>query len=253
VSLNRIFPVVTGGAADTTADGAAVVDLQAADARSRLAQWYALPRPEWLRLNFVTSITGNAAGADGTSDSLSSRTDRTVLGVIRRLSDVVLVGASSVRAEGYLLPRSAPLAVITGSGDLTGHRIPAELASGRLLVICADAVASRVRSELPSAVEVIPIAPRSGAIPVEQAVAALRSRGLASIVCEGGPTLAAQLVAANLVDELCLTTSPLLGELRLPMLTGAVADGKLSLAQLLVDESDALYARWMFPERSATA
>jgi riboflavin biosynthesis pyrimidine reductase len=251
VSLTRLFPVTTsrdGGEHDSE-----VVNLQSADARSRLARWYATPQPEWLRLNFVTSITGNAAGADGTSDALSSRTDRTVLGVIRRLSDVVLVGASSVRAEGYLLPRSASLAVITGSGDLTGHRIPAEIASGRLLVICADAVAPRVRSALPSAVEVIPIAATAGVVPVEQALAALRDRGLANIVCEGGPTLAAQLVKAHLVDELCLTTSPLLGELRLPMLSGAVGEDRLSLAQLLVDESDALYARWMFPERPATA
>lgn len=251
MSLTRIYPVAAGR--DRAENDPEVVDLQSPDARSRLARWYATPQREWLRLNFVTSITGNAAGADGTSDPLSSRTDRTVLGVIRRLSDVVLVGASSVRAEGYLLPRTAPLAVITGSGNLTGHRIPEEIASGRLLVICAEAVAPRVRAGLPSAVEVIPIATQSGVVPIDQALAALRVRGLASIVCEGGPTLAAQLVKANLVDELCLTTSPMLGELRLPMLSGAVGDGRLSLSQLLVDESDALYARWMFPKRPATA
>jgi riboflavin biosynthesis pyrimidine reductase len=246
VSLTRIHPVTTDAAPE-------IVDLASTDARSRLAQWYATPRREWLRLNFVTSITGNAADAGGTSEALSNRTDRAVLGVIRRLSDVVLVGASSVRAEGYLLPRTAPLAVITGSGDLTGHRIPAEIANGRLLVICPDGVAPRVRSELPSAVDVIPIAAEAGIVPVGQALAALRARGLTSIVCEGGPALAAQLVAAHLVDELCLTTSPMLGELRLPMLTGAVEDSRLSLAQLLVDESDALYARWMFPDPLATA
>ena len=246
MSLTRIYPVATGGAPE-------VVDLQSADAHTRIAQLYATPQAQWLRLNFVTSITGNAAGADGTSDALSSRTDRTVLGVIRRLSDVVLVGASSVRAEGYLLPRTAPLAVITASGNLTGHRIPAEIDAGRLLVICPEAVAETVRRELPSAVDVIPIAAESGVVPVHLAIAALRERGLTSIVCEGGPTLATQLVNADLVDELCLTTSPMLGELRLPMLSGALDNGKLSLAQLLVDESDALYARWRFPGRPATA
>ncbi|MEO6505562.1 MAG: dihydrofolate reductase family protein [Terrimesophilobacter sp.] len=247
MSLTRVYPVATGDRVPET------VDLKEADARDRLASLYSTPHREWLRLNFVTSITGNAAGTDGTSDPLSSRTDRAVLGVIRRLSDVVLVGASSVRAEGYLLPRTTPLAVITGSGNLTGHRIPADIASGRLLVICPGAVARRVRSEVPSAVDVIPIVSESGVVPVEQILAALRARGLSNIVCEGGPTLAAHLVTANLVDELCLTTSPTLGELRLPMLSGAVEDCMLSLAQLLVDESDALYARWMFPGRPATA
>lgn len=247
MSLTRVYPVATGVRTPET------VDLGEADARARLASLYATPRREWLRLNFVTSITGNAAGPDGTSDLLSSRTDRAVLGVIRRLSDVVLVGASSVRAEGYLLPRTAPLAVITGSGNLAGHRIPADIDSGRLLVICPEAAARRVASALPSAVEVVPIAAASGVIPVRQAVAALRARGLANVVCEGGPTLAAQLVTADQVDELCLTTSPILGSLRLPLLSGAVEDGRLSLAQLLVDEADALYARWMFPGRPATA
>ncbi|GAB3044518.1 bifunctional diaminohydroxyphosphoribosylaminopyrimidine deaminase/5-amino-6-(5-phosphoribosylamino)uracil reductase [Parafrigoribacterium mesophilum] len=246
MSLTRIFPVASGATA------AESVDLQSPDARGRLAQWYTPPRRQWLRLNFVTTIAGNAAGPDGTSDALSSRTDRAVLGVIRRLSDVVLVGASSVRAEGYLLPRTAPLAVITASGNLTGHRIPTHIQAGRLLVICAQAAAEAVRSELPSTVEVIAVPAEAGVIPVTAAIRALRDRGLANIVCEGGPTLAAQLVNAELVDELCLTTSPMLDEMRLPLLSGAIEGGRLSLAQLLVDDSDALYARWMFPERSAT-
>jgi riboflavin biosynthesis pyrimidine reductase len=247
VSLTRIFPIASGAAAGES------VNLQWPDARERLAQLYAAPRRQWLRLNFVTTIAGNAAGADGTSDALSNRTDRKVLGVIRRLSDVVLVGASSVRAEGYLLPRTAPLAVITGSGNLTGHRIPAQIDPGRLLVICAESAADAVRSQLPSAADVIPVSAPAGIIPVATAIAALRDRGLASIVCEGGPSLAAQLVNAGLVDELCLTTSPMLDELRLPLFPGTIEGGRLSLAQLLVDESDALYARWMFPDRSATA
>src|SRR2546429_47066 len=40
--------------------------------------------------------------------------------------------------------------------------------------------------------------------------AALADRGLTRILCEGGPTLFADLAAAGQVDELCLTLSPLL-------------------------------------------
>jgi riboflavin biosynthesis pyrimidine reductase len=246
VSLTRIYPVPPDGADES-------VDLQSPDSRDRLARLYATPRRTWLRLNFVTTIAGNAAGADGTSDALSSRTDRAVLGVIRRLSDVVLVGASSVRAEGYRLPRAAPLAVITSSGNLTGLRVPTQVDPGRLFVLCARAAVEAVRSQLPPAVEVIPIPAEAGVIPIGSALAALRERGLANIVCEGGPSLAAQLVNAGLVDELCLTTSPILDQLRLTLLPGVIQARRLSLAQLLVDESDALYARWLFPERSTTA
>ena len=83
---------------------AAEFDLDSVGATAELSELYRPPRARWLRLNLVASINGNAAGADGTSDGLTSRTDRRILGAIRRLSDVVLVGASSVRKEGYFLP-----------------------------------------------------------------------------------------------------------------------------------------------------
>ena len=57
---------------------------------------------------------------------------------------------------------------------------------------------------------------------------------------------------AGLVDELCLTTSPLLTAALLPMLPGVASERRLRLSQLLVDESDALYARWSVPVRPAT-
>src|SRR5205823_5681053 len=42
------------------------------------------------------------------------------------------------------------------------------------------------------------------------ALGALAERGYARVLAEGGPTLNGQLVAAGLLDELCLTVSPLL-------------------------------------------
>ncbi len=41
-------------------------------------------------------------------------------------------------------------------------------------------------------------------------MAELARRGLAQVLCEGGPHLFGSLLAADLVDELCLTVSPLL-------------------------------------------
>lgn len=241
MSLTRLYP-----AAAASPDP---VDLDADGARQVLAELYRIPRPSWLRINLVASVNGSAAGTDGTSNTLTSRTDRKILGAIRRLSDVVLVGASSVRAEGYLLPRTAPLAVVTGSGDLSGHRIPADVAPGRLIVLCPQSALPTVHASLGGAsAEIIPV-PGGGALDPGQIVRSLRERGLASIVCEGGPQLAVQLVNAGLVDEVCLTTSPVLSGMRLPMLGGVGSDRRLSLAQLLVDEADALYARWMLPAR----
>ena len=76
-------------------------------------------------------------------------------------------------------------------------------------------------------------------------IGVLRARGFASIVCEGGPSLAGQLREAGVVDELCLSTSPRVGGAQLA-LTGptVISERTVSLHQLLCDEASGLYARW---------
>ena len=81
-------------------------------------------------------------------------------------------------------------------------------------------------------------------IAMNNVVDALHSAGFDSIVCEGGPSLAGQLIAAGLVDELCLTTSPQLGGVTLPLLATASASRTATLTQLIVDEQGYLFARW---------
>ncbi|MEO9104111.1 MAG: dihydrofolate reductase family protein [Terrimesophilobacter sp.] len=213
-----------------------------------LAELYALPQRQWLRLNLIASVNGNAAGQSGTSDGLSSRTDRRILGAIRRLADVVLVGARSVRTEGYFLPKTAPLAIVTGSGDLNGHRIPADVAEGRVIILCPPHAEDSVRSSLHGVPITVVQLPGPRLVPVE-IVRALRTLGLDSIVCEGGPSLAAQLVDADLVDELCLSTSPLINNTKLRVLPDLSDTTPLRLSQLLVDSESALYARWTVQKR----
>jgi riboflavin biosynthesis pyrimidine reductase len=47
-------------------------------------------------------------------------------------------------------------------------------------------------------------------VEVDAALAALHTTGAQVVLCEGGPSLVGQLVAADLVDELCLSLAPLL-------------------------------------------
>jgi riboflavin biosynthesis pyrimidine reductase len=222
----------------------------------RLDALYAAARPEWLRLNLVSSIDGSVAGVDGTSQTLTRGADRRVLGAIRRASDLVLVGASSFRGEGYLLPKAVPLAVVTATGDLTGHGMPAAVESGRLLVLCPRSAVDTVRRTLAvTGADIIELEDDGTATPIDPAamVATLRDRGLRSIVCEGGPVLAGRLVAAGLVDELCLSTSPTIGGPTLQMLGGVDLDPvALELRQLLVDDSGVSYARWTLPDRRSS-
>src|SRR5688500_3843219 len=53
-----------------------------------------------VRFNFVSSIDG-AATLNGLSGGLSGKADKRVFDILRRLCDVVLVGAGTLRAEGY--------------------------------------------------------------------------------------------------------------------------------------------------------
>ncbi len=229
------------------------IDLDDDGALQALAALYAPPRAEWLRLNLISSVNGSATGGDGTSDSLTNRADRSILRAIRSLADVVLVGAASVRAEGYHVPRSSFLAVLTGTGDLDGHKVKRDVEPGRLLVICPAGAVARVESSLDgAAAEIIVVDDVGGRIAPADVIARLRGRGLAHIVCEGGPSLAGQLLDAGIVDELCLSTGPVITTAQLPLFgSTGVAERRLELSQLLVDDRSGLYARWLVPRPAA--
>ncbi|MGH3497437.1 MAG: dihydrofolate reductase family protein [Nocardioidaceae bacterium] len=175
-----------------------------------------------LRLNFVTSLDGSAQGRDGRSGSLSSQTDQRLFALLRTLADVILVGAGTVRAEHYApvapdevdagrrralgLAALPPIAVVTRRLDLP-EQLLADSADG-VLVITAEAAPAHLLARLRERVEVIVAG--ADAVDLVAARAALVDRGHRRILCEGGPSLARDLVAADLVDEVCLTRSPLL-------------------------------------------
>ena len=261
--LRRVWPA-NGGELDTDSP----------DARATLLDWYTPHDPEYLRLNFVTTLDGRVAGTDGTSESLTSRADRMILGVIRQHADVVLVGAETVRREGYLRPRRAALAIVTASGDLTGHRLdekrpdqqrpdhnpsahqrsdrlnqpaaPVDTAAlGPVIVLTTATGAERAAAALPWAtVLVLPMAEHGRIMPAE-IVSTLRSQGYFGIAAEGGPTFATQLVGTSLVDELCVTVIPTLGGPALPLLGQAETPAwPLTARQLLLDDAGAQYGRW---------
>jgi riboflavin biosynthesis pyrimidine reductase len=179
---------------------------------------YATP-PEHLRVNFVSSADG-AVTLKGVSGGLSGPADKRVFQLLRDMADVVLVAAGTIRNEGYGYPHFGPerrarrlragLAGLPGFA-IVSRRLDLDLSSSlftdppvRTLVFAApDAPADR-RSELAEHAEVV----TSDGLPAT--VRALRDRGLGRILCEGGPNLFAGLLADGLLDELCLTLSPLL-------------------------------------------
>ncbi len=220
--------------------GGGAHDIGTPDGRAWLERVYARDEDRYVRLNMITSLTGAAAGSDGTSESLTSRTDRALLGIIRAAADVVVVGAATVRAEGYVLPRRARLAIVTVSGDLDGHRL-GDAVDG-LLLICPQARAGEVRdrSGLPGA-QVLAI---PGGDDIEPAAIcdALAEHGLPRVVCEGGPTLAARFADAGVIDEYCVSVAPALDAPDRPFLPIA-SRVDTEVAGMLVDEAGFSYLR----------
>lgn len=226
------------------------------DASAFIAARYRRTDPGYVRLNMITSVNGAAAGADGTSDTLTSRVDRSILGAIRDDADVVLVGAQSVRAEGYVLPRTALLAVVTRSGELGGHRLHVREHTGsehtpprRVLIVCpqgspADINGVQLGPGIEPEVVAVPMASDGRSLAPAAIVAALASRGLGRIVCEGGPAVATQFVEAGLIDEFCLTVAPAVEAASTPLFAvSAAARPDTEVAGMLVDAAGFSYLR----------
>ena len=222
------------------------IDLGDKEARATIVDLYRPPTTPFIRINLISSVSGSAGGTDGTSETLSNAVDRTILGVIREHGDVVVIGAESIRAEGYLLPRRVPLAVVTASGDLTGHGTGLTGATGSVIVVCPPGAVERVHETSGEmSIEIITIDTATGRLAIADVIAALAARGLRSIVCEGGPGLAAQFLEAGVVDEVCLSTSPIINGSALPVFgTDDTDQTALRLDQLMVDQASGVYARW---------
>jgi riboflavin biosynthesis pyrimidine reductase len=210
--------------------------LPAFDLPARLAEGYGGPlgfSEQRLYANFVASLDGVVAVPGETQSnrmiSAHSEADRFVMGLLRACADAVLVGAGTMLGSPRTLwtaehayPAAAPLygelrrsrsrpprptlAVLSGSGSLD-PRHPA-LEEGAL-VLTSERGAARLRGRLPRAATILPIGAEAPIDPAA-AVEVLRRRGHDLILSEGGPTAFGALLAAGLVDELFLTTSPLL-------------------------------------------
>jgi riboflavin biosynthesis pyrimidine reductase len=222
---------------------------------------------DWLadggvRVNFVASVDG-AATEDGLSRGLQTPGDNRVFAALRDLADVVLAGAGTVRAEGYRaitvgdrrrairtqhgLRPVLPTAVVSRSlrldpaHDLLGSAPP----DARTIVLTCAAADPALRTELERVADVVVCGDET--VDLVAARTALRERGLTRVLCEGGSIMFAQLAAADVVDELCLSITPILagpGARRIVAGEPWADDPRqLTLAGLL-EEDGALFCRY---------
>ncbi|MEV6941734.1 pyrimidine reductase family protein [Streptomyces sp. NPDC051172] len=238
---------------------------------AELAAAYAYPEPTaggrpvpWLRANMVSTLDG-AAQHDGRSQPISSAADMRIFGTLRGLADVVVVGAETVRQEGYRPARAraefaelrqaagqppAPaIAVVSASLDLdfslplfTSPVVPTLVLTG------AAAAPDRVAAAEKAGARVVIAGDGVGVEPA-RAVRALGDLGYTRLLTEGGPRLLGQLVAAGVLDELCLAVSPMLTAGDAQRIAGgpSVAVPQRFVLASLLEEEGFLFTRYRRP------
>ena len=234
--------------------------------------------------NFVTTLDGvvslNAKGhASGGDISGSSAQDRMVMGLLRAIADVVIIGSGTLGADrrhvwtaaaifpGFadeyrrlseaLGKPEAPLNVIvSGSGDID-LRLPV-FASGKVpaLIVTTAAGAKRLRQQrAPGSVEIRAIYRGAGAIPARAILDEVcRVSPGKLILVEGGPRLLGDFYAERLLDEQFLTLAPQIagrdtGDRRLSLVMGKAFAPRDPLWGTLVDMrrgSSHLFLRYSF-------
>jgi riboflavin biosynthesis pyrimidine reductase len=183
---------------------------------------YAPPHTgRFVRCNMISSVDG-AIAVRGRSGMLGGPADRGVFEVLRSLADVILVGASTVRTEGYGparlspalrdarqqrgQPPAPPIAVVTRSAQLDWSSPFFTAAEARPIVLTT---ADADKGALSRAYEVADVVQAGDDhVDLPAAVAMLDQRGYPCVLTEGGPGINAQLVHDGLLDELCLTLAP---------------------------------------------
>lgn len=206
-----------------------------------LARAYAPPLEPWLRVNFVSTVDGAAQGSDGLSKSINNEADKRVFDALRARADCLVVGAGTLRAEGYDVPR-LPLVVVTRSAALppTLRNAP----RGRILMATVASAAGLSASREQLGEENVLVLGEDE-IDLVELKRTLAGRGWTEQLCEGGPSLFADLLAAGVVDELCWTVVPALaGGDAVRIARGAEVEAALRPV-LLLEQDGTLLGRWL--------
>lgn len=197
-------------------------EIDPTNAIPREARYSEGQRP-WVYTNMITSADGGTS-VDGLSGGLGTPSDRAVFSALRSVADVILVGAETARAENYRSPGPNPtfqtgrshrgqlpsprIAVVSGRLDLSPDLRLFDNESNRPLIFTTMEAPEEQRKSLEPRADIVSAGQtRVDLVAVINHLATLEMN---TVLCEGGPSLNGQLIAADLVDEWNLSISPLL-------------------------------------------
>jgi riboflavin biosynthesis pyrimidine reductase len=218
----------------------------------------------WVMANMVGGLDGSAS-VGGRVGALSRGLDAELFRLLRALADVVLVGAETVRREKYRpvrlpaermqarvehgKPAVPPIAVVSRSLllDWESPLFTDPPPDARTIVI-TTATAETVDPDRFALARKLADVITAGQerVDLPTALHSLHGHGARVVLCEGGPTLLGELVDHDLLDELCLTISPLMGGDPLPIsiAPAGASPRSFELAHTLIDDST-LFLRYI--------
>src|SRR3954451_17804819 len=204
----------------------------------------AAPDQPWLRVNMVTTVDGAATGEDGTSRTINNNVDKVVFDLLRELSHAVVVGAGTVRIEGYAVGRK-PLVVVSRSGSVPPTQ--REAARGKVLMATVSGAPHLGEArEILGSENVLVLG--SHRVDLARMKDELVLRGYRHLLSEGGPHLLRDLLDQGVADELDTTVVPVvIGGAHIRITDGPPLDVPLNL-HTLIESDGTLLGRW-FVER----
>lgn len=210
-----------------------------------LPQLYAVPDQPWLRVNMVSTVDGAATGDDGTSRSINNGVDKMVFDLLRDLADALVVGAGTIRIEGYAVGRK-PLVVVSRSGSVPPTQ--REAPSGKVLMATvATAPYLDEAREILGKDHVLVLG--SHRVDLARLKDELVLRGFRHLLSEGGPHLLRDLLDQGVADELDATLVPrIVSGSHRRITDGPPVDVPLRLTTL-VEQDGTLLARWLVGEK----
>jgi riboflavin biosynthesis pyrimidine reductase len=208
------------------------------------AGWAPEERP-YLFTNFVLSLDGRAT-LGGRSGELGSETDTAMLVGLRKRAEAVMIGAGTMRVERYgQLRHNRLVCVVSGSLELPWDAELFTCGEGRVVVFTTS------EDDPPETATAVHLVRTEGMVDLGEAMRYLRAEeSIRSLLCEGGPHLHAQLIEAEVVDELFVTHAAKLAGGEGPHLVAGLPEREraLELAWLLHEPTTGeLFARYRVP------
>ena len=221
-------PRTAGGGVRALRDAGIDVDV-AGDARANALlerfRWTVTHALPFVTLKMAASLDGYVAPRRGVQHRLTGSLARDRVRDLRIEHDAVMVGAGTIRVDDPQLTvrphasRRKPYVrvVVCEGGDVPRSSgvfaMPAEAPRDAYAptVVLVPAGSRAAYAALDDVADVVPVG-SSDAIRLDlrDAMLALREHGIASVLCEGGPTLAGNLLAAGLVQRLIWFIAPVL-------------------------------------------